>query len=442
MPLEVYNLNETRNLYKQICCDYSETHIKMQNGSYLILTGRLYDIIASLSNEFMENRPVIPVGYSHKSVIKSLREKKYTLEQLIFFVQGASSSSLIKDSTKFDREKMNLLMWLKSMSVKPCHAAKVSVLVMKSISITLTNPKIINTVYEPSWRHIFKEDDVFIEMNDQVLRFYKKINNINYESMETFSLQYDSKDLSYVKKGGVISLCKTEFDFYNIIAAECSLFMKRNAINGCKLITTVGAFDNIDEFSDFFNNITIYQLTDYEQISMRGSALTRVMREIIDVESENIMLAHVHNTTIDTQLYFNNIYNYPYSIHDYTKRSDFDFKFKTPKYGLKSIVGISSLEETNIFATNARPPVISYEATKVYDVSDIMEMVGRIVYIVKRNKTSTGMYEIPFKFVFKRAKILKLNSMFRFDMANVDVEFIEDKKVSTNIKIQRACILK
>ena len=442
MPLNVYDLNETRNLYKQIYCDYSETHIKMHEDSYLILTGRLYEIIASLNNEFMENTLVIPVGCSHKQVIKSLREKKYTLEQLIFFVQGASSSTLIKDSIDFDRKKMNLLIWLKSMSVESYQAPKISVLIIKSISIISTNPKIISAIYEPSWRHIFKDDDVFIEMNDQVLRFYKKINNINYESMGTFSLHYDSKDLSHVKKGGVVTLCKTEFDFYNCIAAECSLFMKKNAIDRCKLITTVGAFDNIDEFSDFFNNITIYQLTEYEQISMRGSALTRVMREIIDVESENIMLAHVHSTTIDTQLYFNNIYNYPYSIHDYTKRPDFNFKYKTPNYGLKSIVGISSLEETNIFATNARPPVISYEATKVYDVSDIMEMVGKIVYIVKRNKTSTGMYEIPFKFVFKPAKILRLSSMFRFDMASVDVEFIEDKKVSTNIKIQRACILK
>ena len=438
MASNYFNLTTLKNLYKNVPSLYNDTNIILSNHSYLVLTGKLYNFISSLENIHCDEPYAVPKECSYKIISQNIEDKKYTLDKLIKYIEISESSTLIKEKAQFVREKTTLLLWLNSMSIIP---ESISVVVFKSINIAETNSTIVNTIYEPHSRHIFHDEEFLIELDNLGLTCYKKINNLLYEVVSNFRFEFTIDDENYiVHYNNTVYEFFKESEFYKFLASMCLMFIKEIPVKKCKLIVLLNCFNNIYKYVDYFKNISIVRLSENEQINIRGNSILRLFRQIIDIKSEHIKLCHIHTTPYDTQIYYNNIYNYPSSFCDYAMRKDFIFKYEIPEIGLNSIVGIPSLEETNIFASNARPAMISEEATKAYGVNDIMEMKGRTVYIVKRNKLKDGEYEVPFRYVFRPAKITNINSIFRFDMACVDVEYIEDKSVSTNIRIQRACI--
>ena len=115
----------------------------------------------------------------------------------------------------------------------------------------------------------------------------------------------------------------------------------------------------------------------------------------------------------------------------------YDLKFKPPKEGIETIMGIQNMAECNIWSENGRPVYLSKTASKHYGVSTLEEMIGKSVLIFRRYKDEKGDYETPYKYYLQKAKIVGLEHTFCLNMANAEIETATGTEP---VKIQRVCI--
>ena len=115
----------------------------------------------------------------------------------------------------------------------------------------------------------------------------------------------------------------------------------------------------------------------------------------------------------------------------------YDLKFKPPKEGIETIIGIQSMLECNIFSENGRPVHLSDTASKHYGVSTLEEIIGKSVLIFRRFKDENGEYELPNEYYLQKTKLVGLQYTFCLNMATAEIETDTGKEP---VRIQRVCI--
>ena len=115
----------------------------------------------------------------------------------------------------------------------------------------------------------------------------------------------------------------------------------------------------------------------------------------------------------------------------------YDLKFKPPKEGIETIIGIQTMSECNIFSENGRPLFLSKTASEHYGVSTLEEMIGKSILIFRRSKDEKGHYEFPYKYHLQKGKLIGIENIFCLNMANAKIETDSGKET---VRIERICI--
>ena len=139
-----------------------------------------------------------------------------------------------------------------------------------------------------------------------------------------------------------------------------------------------------------------------------------------------------------TQIYLSNCFVYPFSIKRYDDGRH-PLKRCAPSKGIISICGVPDMMQCRIFASNARPPVISLEAVQHYKERSLERLLDKPVIVFRRHRNTDGEIEEPTIYDWYRCKIIKFNDIYRFDSASVDIQ-MESGRISSNICLHRICI--
>lgn len=115
----------------------------------------------------------------------------------------------------------------------------------------------------------------------------------------------------------------------------------------------------------------------------------------------------------------------------------YDLKFKPPKEGIKSIIGIQTMAQCDIWAENGRPVHLSNTAREHYGVSTLEEMIGKQIMVFRRFKDESGNYETPYKYYLQKGKLVGLEYTFSLNLATAKVE---TEKGVEPINFTRVCI--
>jgi hypothetical protein len=433
---EIHDLYDYYKFHEHMNVDYIKCKFRLNSpNDILVITGLLYEqlnhFVCSVSD--LREKIIIPNGCLHSEILNNIGKGYYTLDKLIYFIQ-CSSSCLGMDEESFIKLKADLIFWFKNISSRP-----IRVFIMKTFFVGSVCGVQYNCLVTPRWNLAHFTDSFFIEMNEENVVAYRNKDK-TYEPLGTFKIEYDLSDLSQINIDGINYQCDSKSDFYRLIARESRDFLNRNLINDkVRLYLAHKVLDDIpvDIFNEY--NIEIYKLTEYDQITRKGNSLAKLFRSFFYSDNEEFNFCYLHTTKCNSQLYYNKITQFYNSYRDYTKDQNYTFKYDPPEKGLISIVTIPSLCDCNIFASNARPAILAKEAMEHYKVDDIEDMVGKDIYIVRRNKNEDGSYEEPYKFIWKKGTIVNLGGLYRFDSSFVNVKF-HDGDYDEELRLTRACI--